>query len=737
MGAGFIRRYTDDPGDAELLAVEGVVILDRDPPAVISGIGTGYVCLVGEWENGPFNAPTQVTSGDDLARSFGGFGYAYDGRVGGNPCARSRKADGTLTPEYWNGNGYIAAFGKTFARLIVVRVDTSVGEVSFTREASLSGNDDFTFALTTGQTLDLDVGAGSVTATFTGVAAAKQSADGTYPTTFTGGEKMTVAVDGVQYVVTFLAADQSIAQVIARINEALGYTAATQQTLKTTITGRQGGTGGSVQIVSIDATVATATGFTAGTATAGTGNTANIKAVTAAEVNTVVHAAVSAVNADRDATGKLRLINTTTPGTGTLKVASSSTATAFGFALGVTADAASGTAGVIPAGTRVQTSGGVEYVTMLDVVVTAASAGPYKVKVRPATDDGTYTSKNVGTLVVVPNAIALGAFAVTNALPITAALTESQIDATYATAIDSTKGLRSVVKNTNVIVSARQSNAIRTKLRSNAVDASGSGCNGRMTVVRPPLGTTRAKALSTSAQPGVGTYRQERLAYAFPGVNVQVPAIAVRGTAGGAGFTADGRIDVGADTWLAALISNLRPEENPGQVTAFLLNVLDVEQGNADVQNLTLADYAAFRVVGICAIRIDNGDVIFQSGITSVDPLTYPSKRNIARRRMADFIADSLAPRVNAFAKKMSSIANRGAVVGEIDAFLRGLQSPQNPSASRIQGYTLDAKTLNTPDSLALGLFKIQIRARMWPSMDVIVLDTQVGETVQITEAAA
>lgn len=736
MGAGFIRRYTDDPGNAELLAIEGVVILDRDPPATIQGIGTGYVTLIGEWENGPFNVPTQLTSGDDLKRTFGGFGYAYDGQVGGNPCARSRKADSAASPEYWNGNGFIATWGKTFARLIVVRVDTSVGEVQFTREASLSGNPDFTFALTSGQTLDIDTGGGSTTATFTGTPATKTSADGTYPSTFTGGEKMTVALDGAKYTIVFLAADQSHTQVVARMNLAVGYTAFTESTLKTVLTGRQGGTGGSVQIVSIDAAVATATGFSAGAATAGTGNVANIAAVTVTEVNTIVHAAESDVNVDRDAAGNIRMINTAAPGTGTLKIASTSTALAFGFPLDTTADATKGVAGTIPAGTRVRTAGGTEFVTMQDVAVTSSSAGPYSVKVRHALDDGTGTGQNVSTLTVVPYPIALGAFAASNNLAIGAALTESQIDAKYSEAIDTTISLRSIAKSTNIIVSARQSNLIRTRLRSNAPNASSSGCNGRITVVRPPLGTTRAKALSTSAQPGVGAYRHERLDYAYPGVNVQIPEIAVRGTSGGAGFSADGRVDVGFDTWVAALMSNLRPEENPGQLTAFLLNILDVEQGNADVQSLTIGDYEAFKAAGIMAPRIDNGDVVIQSGVTSVDPASYPNLANVARRRFADFLQDSVAPRLNVYAKKMSTAANRGAVVGELDAFLRGLQSPQNPSASRLQAYSLDAKSLNTPDDLAAGLFRVRMKVRMWPSMDVIVLDSQVGENVQITEPA-
>jgi hypothetical protein len=321
-----------------------------------------------------------------------------------------------------------------------------------------------------------------------------------------------------------------------------------------------------------------------------------------------------------------------------------------------------------------------------------------------------------------------------NPLPVVAALSEGAIDSAYNTAIALTANLKSVSKNTNVIVSARQSDIVRTALRSNVDTASANGCYGRTTCVRPPLGTTtRAQALSTSTAPGVGTVRDERVDYCYPGANVQIPAIAAVGLAGGAGFTASGNVDVGTDTWLASVLSQLAPEENPGQVTTFLSNILDVEQGNPDVQNLMIGDYIAFKAGGIVALRVDNGDVIFQSGVTSVDPLANPSQTTIARRRMADFIEDSLSIAVNSFSKKLSTVALRGAVVGEISAFLTGLQSPSNPSISRIAGYTLDAKTLNTPDVLAAGLFKIRVRVQTYASMDVIVLDCEIGNTVDLS----
>ena len=429
MGAGFIRRYIGrEPTTDEILAIEGAVLIDRDPPAAINGVNTGLVTLVGEFEDGPFALPTEILSANDLATTFGQFGFNYDGLAGGNPCARGRKADGATSFEYWNGNGFIALVNKKFAGLICVRVDTSVGEVSFTRFASLSGNSDFSFALTSGQTLVFDIGAGNVTATFTGAVATTDSAAGTYPSTFTGGQTMTVKIEGVQYVITFLATDSTQNQVIDRMNAAVGYTAFSNiGGGKTRFNGKIGGTSGEIQIVAVSgAIVTTATGFSAGAAITGTGNVPNIAAITTTNANAVVNAAESDAIIDRDANGAIRIVNTGTAGTGTIVVDSSSTALAFGFPLDAEADAAVGIDGVIPAGTRVQTGAGVEFVTMQSIAVTAANAGPYNVKVRHALDDGTGTSKAVSTLTVLPYPLAVGAFKVTNNLAISNAKTEAQ-----------------------------------------------------------------------------------------------------------------------------------------------------------------------------------------------------------------------------------------------------------------------------------------------------------------------
>lgn len=835
----FIRRFEFDPGIEVFLEIEAVNILDLEPPGSISGVGSGTALLIGEFEDGPFEEPTEVTSSTDLAKNFGNFGYTYQGITGNFPCAVKRKADGAIVPEAWNGNGMLALNGKKFRRLQVCRVDTSVGTENFNRLAWLRNHTGvFSYALTPGDTLIYRHATASFTTTFTAAAALITSAAGVYPTTFAGGETLTLNVEGIQYVVVFQAADQTQAQAIARVNSALGYTAfADAGGGVTTFTGVIQGTAGSIQVVAGTALVLTAFGLTAGAPVAGTGNVANILQVKPAEVDAAVNTTSSgAFRVAQLPDASMRLENRATPltgiamitgGTGTSKLGfavsqnaawqdvpstvsilaiDAAVATATGLAATTPGDTPSvilSAAGVypsgfvggedmtiqvgtdapkqvvfeagdqsqaqviarinlvlgynaveaqsatrialaglgtndttIPAGTIVKTVGGAQWVTMQTTPVGASDAGPYELRVRPAIDDGSASSAAIGTVtVLVP--VASSAWNITNPLAFSAALSEAAIDAQYLAAMTSTLNPTSVASVANLAWSARQSNAVRLGLRQNAIDASSNGLYGRMVAVRPPLKTTtRAMALSSAAQPGVGAYRSQRLIYCYPGVQTFVPAIALKGLAGGFGFTADGIIDTGADGFMVSVCSQLPPEENPGQLTTFALGALGVEKNNPDVQTLDINDYKLFRGGGIAAPRMDGGVMTFQSGVTSVDPAVQPQLRNIARRRMADFIQDSLALRMKNFGKKLNTRSRRAVVAAEIRAFMNQLLSVENPANQRIDGFKLDPVTANTPPTLALGIFRILLNVRTLSSLDAIVLQTTIGESVDVSEAA-
>lgn len=735
---------------AELMAIEGIVILDRTPNASIIGVGSGVVCLVAEFENGPYK-PTEVFGGQDIITQFGGFGFNFGGIGGNNPCARARKSDGASVPEYWNGNGYVALAGKSYPRLILVRVDTTVGEVTFTRLAYLVGDLELTHSLNPGQILTVKVDGSSHNVTWDAAAAAYTGGAGSYPYAPAGGETITIETDvGTPQhigpvVVTLTSGDTTQNLVMSRINTAVGYDVATDGTGgKITLTSRVKGTGGHVIISQITSATATATGLAVHTEN-GTGDVADITSVTFTEVKARIEADATGSLVEKDAAGSLMVGSVATTGTPSIEVVSATTTVVGAFGLPLDSQATPVSTGKIEtllSGTQVtNTAISKSWSTAQDVAITAAIAGPYKVRVRPTLDDGTVTAANPGdvtTIGVLPTGF--GMWHVTNTLALVAALSESAIDAAYITAIDATKNPNSIAKQDDIIVSARQSNAIRNRLRANALDASSRGLSGRSAIIRPPLGTTtRAMAKSDIAQPGVGSYRNDRVWYAYPGGNVNIPQIAALGLSGGDGFTADGNIDVGSDTWLAAVCASLAPEEDPGQVTTAAANLLSLEVGNPDVQALIMEDYESFKASGIIAPRFDSDDgvMIFQSGITSVDPLVSPGLVNIARRRMADFIQDSLAIGLSQFTKKMNSRTRRALVIAVIEEFLSTLVSKKNADKQRIDSYLTNYRDGNTPDTLAAGLFRPIIKVRTLSSFKVIVLDTEIGEGVLTIQQAA
>jgi hypothetical protein len=740
-GVGFTRRYLSDPGMEELLAIEGVVIIDNEQPGQVVGAGSGAVNVVGEFEDGPFNESTEVTSPTDYVSLFGRFGYVYLGVVANHPCARSRYSDGALTAEHWNGNGYIATANKKYRRLFITRVDTSVGAVTFTRFASIVGNSLATWAITAGDSLSLSInGAGAVVSTLAATRAVYNSGAGAYPTGFAGGEHFTLTIDLGRptqigpTVITFLLGDQTQADIIARINLAMGYVCASNPGAGVTrFTGRVYGTGGNVTITASDAPTQAKIGI-ADSATPGTGDVVDCNTVTLTEFKTNFEADVAGSYVDRDYDGNLRITSTSIVGTNSIQATAGTLRTVLGLPSTAATRAATAVES-IPAGTEVN-DGVTTWVTMVTQAVPIGGYGPYTIKVRPATDDGTALGCLAAAAHHITSVLPSGSWQVSNSLPIAVALSEAAIDSAYATAMDATKNVNTVARQTNVIVSARQSNLCRSWIKQNVIDASASGCYGRTAPISPPLGTTTRAMARGTGTPGVGATREERLDYCYPGAQTFIKDIATIGVAGGAGFTADGYIDTHFDAWVASLLSQLNPEENPGQETTFLAGITGIESGNADVQTMDETDYRAFKAAGIAALRISDGVAFIQSGKTSVDPAVNSGKQNVARRRMADYIEDSLAQLLLPYSKKLAKKTRRALVLSTIQTFLDGLTGKDDENLQRIHSYLpLDTKA-NTLTTLATGLFRVKTKVRTLSSLDVIVLDCEVGENVVTVEAA-
>jgi hypothetical protein len=318
------------------------------------------------------------------------------------------------------------------------------------------------------------------------------------------------------------------------------------------------------------------------------------------------------------------------------------------------------------------------------------------------------------------------------------AVNDATIDALYATAIDGLLGDQAPQRDVNILVSARTGTvslpSIPAKLKSHVLAASGLGV-GRIAVIAPPLTTVSVSTVTGDTAPGVGANRDERVFYSWPGEKTYVPeAVNVATMTAASVTTLDGMLDVAADVRLASLLSNLPPERNPGQASAPVPEVMSTVAGfQRNLPVLGMSEYIALKAAGICGLRMDRtSGPIFQSGVTTS---LVAGLKTVARRRMADFIQDSVSQRLVQYSKEPLTEGLKESMLGEVDAFLNGLKSPNNKATARINDYSVDDVSGNTPAMSAQGVHVIIGRVRTTPTADYIVFQTEVGEGVVITRS--
>lgn len=322
----------------------------------------------------------------------------------------------------------------------------------------------------------------------------------------------------------------------------------------------------------------------------------------------------------------------------------------------------------------------------------------------------------------------------------TAALTLSKkIDSLYAAAIDKTRpSTGTAASDITVIWAARRgktATTVRTPLVQNAIDSSSEG-RGRVAVVSGPrvgdatdvtdgygdastvsAAKTEVDDVTTAESPG----RVDRKFVTFPYNDV---------------FESDlGQlVTISPDGFLASTLSNFPEEKNPGARNDFIQAIQQLQEAFR-LSPLTRTDYVNFKASGVAALRKDRSvGWWFQDGVTSVDPVEEQTRAPIKRRRMADFIQDTLAAIGAKYSKEPATTERVDQLLGEMEAFLSGLKSPPNPAQQRIEDYSIDGTSGNTPSLTALGIFTFLVKVRLLASMDTIVFATTIGETVTVTQ---
>ncbi len=669
--AGFIRRYGYFPGTEVITLIEGVIIVDLPPPGSVNGVGTGVVALIGEFADVSYGVAVSSAGVVSTKSQPVEIFSSQDliNKMGG--------FDETLGDTgVSGGNAFLALRNKSFSRLICIPVNLA------------SAN-----ATRVYRKLPTNLGATAPTPVVPVVGASVAA-----------GREFKLGSNRV------------------RTMKAVNFTA---------IGAFKQGTDGAVTAAGAPAATQTFGSAGGGFLTAvRPDGTVGIKAGDLIVIGQDSGAGALGANADTyrvaaDASSATQL---------TVEKQSGSTfdwtsTTLLPWRIHVWSDAESGQGAVINAAAATIPA------RPLDATVVAATGlGP--TIAPPSLTQTTWDSLSGLAMVTHPT----GALTYTSTVQAPNAASDATIDALYAPCFDALLTDDLPGREVNIVVPARTSTTIRSKQKSHVLSASAQGI-GRITIDSPPLNKGSGGSYAQygtsdvigDGDPGVGYARDERVVYCWPGAQTFIPEAVNFPLKGADNFLhSDGYLDQTLNLWMASLLSNLPPERNPGQGSApvpqVMAPILGFQRG---ISGLGMNDYVQFRQKGIAALRIDRAvGPIFQSGITTS---LISGMKNINRRRMADFIEDSLSQRYNQFAKQPLTNGLKDAIVGETVAFLDDLLSPNNPASQRINGYIVDEKSGNTPDMEAKGVFVVISKVRTLATADFIVLQAEIGEGVNIT----
>lgn len=668
MGAGFVRRYTSFPAAEEILKIEGSVIVDLPPPASITGIGTGVANVIGEFAD--------MTYGIKLNPSthlFETSPRSVEVFSAVDLIAKGGGFDATIGEFGASfGNAFCVIRNKSFSRLLITPVNLASarpGKLCRQLPTNTSATDPSPVVPMIAATVPAGYLLKSAGGGRVKVAAA---------VTFRSDDAIVTGVDGVT----------GILAAVAFFNfTSAGSTFVTS--------GVQAG----------DAVVIGVIGAS--------GDNGNVTLATTFRVRSV--------------TSETVLVLETQDGAATATSVGATSALAFRVHPALTADS----------GGNYAASSEFAYTVPLRPILNASGAGT----------DGTYPASTLLPPVVAPAtptattwdilAGLTGITSVGGTLQYTAAIqaagvaSSTELEALYQTALDATITEDLPAHDTNLVLCARLGTAYRLMLKQHVITSSSEGL-GRTTQTAPELDTVSLSNVLVNTGQGVGAVRHQRCDYSWPGVITLIPeAIGTLIACADGTTTLDGLIDVPFNGFLTALCSNLPPERNPGELSDTTQAVLSVIRGyQRGVSGLRMSDYVQLKAKGVAAPRNDpDSGFVLQSGITSS---ITDGEKNINRQRMSDFIGDTLGRRFNLYAKLPMTEDLKDTIEAEAVSFLENLLSTNNPAAQRISEYQVDRRSGNTPALEARGIFVIIVRVRTLSTLDNIVLQNEIGESVVI-----
>lgn len=209
-----------------------------------------------------------------------------------------------------------------------------------------------------------------------------------------------------------------------------------------------------------------------------------------------------------------------------------------------------------------------------------------------------------------------------------------------------------------------------------------------------------------------------RIMYVFPYVQTQI----------------DGALEFqNPASWVASIFSQVSPHIALSKTgnTKFLGGMTDLKF------NESRAGFIALDAAGVMALENDP-DIGFIVKNAIVTQIVDSSKRSVLRRRMADFLTDSIALFLKNYQNDVNSQAKRDEVKAQILDFdtrlVRDKILPGDQDVKSGKPLLVDTDSLNTDAVIALGQFKILYKRRIFSSMRYIILQAEIGESVVVTE---
>ncbi len=211
----------------------------------------------------------------------------------------------------------------------------------------------------------------------------------------------------------------------------------------------------------------------------------------------------------------------------------------------------------------------------------------------------------------------------------------------------------------------------------------------------------------------------------------------------------DGRI-IYADNWVETLVNGSKQYTSPASWVASLISQVPPHMSIGAAENAgllfgitglkndyTRQDYIDLNNAGVAAFEFD-ADIGFGIKSAVVTQIANSSKITILRRRMADFLTNSMGKFLKLYKDAVNKQSKR---VAAKSALLRFIDQNEKleilPKDSEVQGgkaKVVDIDSLNDNDSIAAGKFFIKYKQRIFSSMRFIVLQAEIGESVVVTE---